>query len=227
MKVLVRYLALHDDLAEMGMHLWVDRFKEYGYGLELVPQNHYNFFSQYHTLFNREADIVIQLDEDCFLYRPEAIPEMIERMLDEKIAMCGMPEMGVAKVRTNMRLLKPYYINSFFMLSQPPLLRPFLKPAQDIVGWEIGDGKTWLEPYWSLFGYLHSRGIDPKMLDGHNHYDDISVILKDFEGKDMLIHTWFGRLWGQSEKTQEAEGVPGNQQRIIDAYSYACSLRIK
>jgi hypothetical protein len=218
-RVLIRYLAMHEDLAEKALELWKPYITKKNWDVELVEPRDYAFIAQYMTCIS-PYDFVVQLDEDCFLFRPEAIHDMCLRMLEEKIAYAGMREKD-CPLRKNTKGLTDYYINSFFMITQPGLIIPKMIDPEQILGWEKS-GSTWLEPYWNIIGYLHSMGLKCHYIANRQHTDGISTILSDFNGKDFCIHTWFARLWDMPN-LEDNEGVPGNKQRIEEALTWAKS----
>lgn len=221
MKILIRYLAMHDDLSEQSKALWDGFASKHNIDVEFVPVKDFAYLAQYNTFATpaHKADIVIQLDEDCFITRPQSLIDMAEYMWEHGVAYCGMREID-STIRQNVQGIKDYYINSFFMMVQPSCIGE-LPSAFELLDFEKKEEGVWLEPYWNIIGYMKQRGFKFKSLIPKPHYDSISTILHDFAGNPFCIHTWFARLWDCNVETEEQEGVPCNRQRIEDALAYA------
>jgi hypothetical protein len=225
MNILIRYLAMHDDLSDQSKKLWEDYALKHGINVEFVPSADYAFLAQYDsfTVPIHKADIVIQMDEDCFLMHPEKIIPMAKYMVKNSIAYAGMREID-SNIRKDVQGIKDYYINSFFMMIQPSCIGEIITP-QELLNFEPSDGK-WLEPYWNIIGYMHQRGFKCEYFPVKTHTDGISTVLCDFQGNPFAIHTWFARLWDCSESLAIEEGVPNNRQRIEDAYKFAAKRNV-
>lgn len=216
MNILIRYLAYHDDLAAMSMKLWEKFADENCIDVQFIPSDQFAFYAQYDTCC-ADADIVFQIDEDCFIYRPQSLLDIAKYMIDNKLAYIGPQEISL-DIRKNCKNVAHYYINSFFWAVQPRLIGK-MPPALEIANFE--QSRTFIEPYWNIIGYLRSNLLLHEYIKADTYTDGISTILSDFEGKPFCIHTWFARLWDQTPAVEKQEGVPGNKKRIENALEYA------
>lgn len=160
-------------------------------------------------LLRSRADYVVNIDEDAFITDPAACAELIEYCIDKGIVNCGMPDGGVLPIRTH----NPLVTNPFFNVLDVRTLRlrfserEMNKYAVHRSEYEqrtpyhlLRDGVSYLyddfEPYYPFFLWT-SQNFETLYLDGAEHSDGYSTILRNHLGKPFLIHTWYSRDYGR------------------------------
>jgi len=143
------------------------------------------------------------LDEDCFTYRWEAIPEMIAHMEENGLTHSGMPDRGVSPHRT----LSWYVLNPFFNIINCPLIR-------ELGGLEDpGCPPFMAAPMFEIFDdlYLQMWKVGkPLYLNAATTSDGLTTHLQDHNGEYFALHSWQSREWKN-----------GHRERIINVYNTA------
>lgn len=149
------------------------------------------------------ADTVVSIDEDAFITHPERLVELINKVRDEGIVMCGMPDGGVCPHRP----FNPKSINPYFAILDSKTLRSVIANAgyeeQDLESESLlrGHPKGLLrhrfqmgfhESFDPLFVWI-SENFPTLYLDADEHSDGLTSVLKDGHGRPFLNHTWFTR----------------------------------
>lgn len=159
----------------------------------------------YQMLDDTEADIIINIDEDAFVYDLKLLEELVQYVVDNEYVNCGMPDGGVV----HLRRLHPLVTNAYFNILNVREIRkkfsleaiqkfPFhedaymnVLPKAIIKGpYEIVD----YEPYYQFFIWL-SQNFKTLYLNAENHPDGESTILHDHLNRPFLIHTWYSRMY--------------------------------
>lgn len=159
-----------------------------------------------HHRFQAPYDFLIGIDEDCFIFRPQAIVEMMEYMDKNNIGILGVPEKGVSCNRHS----SEEYTCTFFIIYNLNIIRNIPideKAIQSIVIPPLPQ----YEDHWKSILWLQNHGAKRHLLTGNDHTDIVSTILNDLHGEPFLLHTWFARDFTS----------PQNRQRIQKAYEYA------
>jgi hypothetical protein len=175
----------------------------------------------YQIIQDEEADIVINIDEDAFVFDLNRLNELIKFMIENDYANCGMPDGGIVQIRHLNPLVTNPYFNVFNVREIRKKFRSFdintysshkdnymnnypthiLKGAYEFV---------YYEPYYPLFVWM-SQNFKTLYLDAEEHTDHYSTSLKNHLGKPFLVHTWYSRLYNV-DKAQT--------NRINDAIHY-------
>jgi len=146
------------------------------------------------------AEIVIGIDEDCFIFDIEALRETVEFILLNKYAYAGCPEGVVACRKQHDKI----YTNSFFCIFNMKVIReseidfPSVAPIQG-------------ETYWPIFQALDKAGKGRFPLYLKDWDDGVTTVISSPSGKEMALHTWYARDYGK----------PEHYQRINNAYNSA------
>lgn len=168
----------------------------------------------YDIIRDERFDWIINIDEDFFTYDTNSIMSLLTHMIDNEIDYCGMSDGGMCIHRFH----SPIVMNPFFNIFNSKKIRE----ALDDVGYventfkyndsmyqympkKIKDNFPWVndnfEPYYPFFYWLPCRGFTPLYLESYElEEDNISTVLKNHEGVEMGIHTWFTREYGRDVK---------------------------
>lgn len=130
-----------------------------------------------HHVLQSDADIVINIDEDCFVYNWNAVILLIESMVVENQTHVGMPDRHLSCHRFNLYSVQNPFFNIFNMRE----IRKFYTGTM-----QTTDQQN-IEPYNSIFLELAFFG-KPYYLHAHNHPDGITT---DLYG--IALHTWYSR----------------------------------
>lgn len=160
-------------------------------------------------LLKSKADYVINIDEDAFVTDPEALAELVEYCIREKIVNCGMPDGGVSPMRTHNPLVTNPFFNIFavqelkrqfsesklreYAVHKPEYER--LTPRNLLRG-DVEYHYDYFEPYCPFFVWT-SQEFKTLYLDARGHEDGYSTILLNHLGKPFLVHTWYSRAYGK------------------------------
>lgn len=135
------------------------------------------------------------MDEDCFAYRFDAIPEMIEYMKANRFTHAGMPDRGVSPHRT----LQWTTLNPFFNIINCPAIR-------ELGGLNNIDKPPFMTcPTFEIFDdlYLQMWKVGkPLYLNAATTSDGYTTHLQDHNGMYFALHSWLSREWVHGEKTR-------------------------
>lgn len=164
----------------------------------------------YQLVEDTEADIIINIDEDAFVYDLSELKKLLYYMIENDYVNCGMPDGGVA----HLRRANPLVTNPFFnILNVAAIRNKFSKEAIESfpyhraeymdgfpdkllrIGYEFVNN----EPYCHFFVWL-SQNFKTLYLDSADHPDGESTILKNHMGIPFLIHTWYSRMYNTDRK---------------------------
>jgi len=166
-----------------------------------------------------DADFIINIDEDCFIYDNQEIINLLQYMVDNNYDYCGVSDGGILIMRAG----SPIVMNPFFNIFDLRKIRPkFLEAKIDIKISNYKDpillekiklpltslsfNPTTKEDYYPLFYWL-ARNFNPLYLNGFNHNDKwatpngtvytdkyTSVVLSH-NNKKICYHTWLARWY--------------------------------
>lgn len=159
----------------------------------------------YKMLEDIDADIVINIDEDAFIFDCERLKNLVEYVIENEYVNCGMRDGGVV----GMRPYSPIVTNPYFNILNVRLIKKYFSEDEirKITVHPNLDSKTYsdlflkmpyeicmAEPYYPFFLWL-GMNFKTLYLDAEKHTDDYSTTLKNHLGEPFLIHTWFSRLY--------------------------------
>lgn len=150
-----------------------------------------------HHVLQSDADIVINIDEDCFIYDWTAVVLMINHIINSKSTHMGMPDRHLSCHRFNLYTVQNPFFNIFNMRE----IRHFYKGTM-----QTTDEQN-IEPYNSIFLELAFFG-KPFYLSAHDHEDGITTDLHGF-----ALHTWYSR-------------DPSHRARILARYNDAIFKKV-
>lgn len=133
------------------------------------------------------------MDEDMFTYRFDAIPAMIDYMIENGYTHAGMPDRGVSPHRT----LQWTTLNPFFNIIDCPAIRN----AGGLL--PVGVPNFMAAPMFEIFDdlYLQMWKVGkPLFLNAATTADGTTTHLKDHEGNYFALHSWLSREWQNGEK---------------------------
>ena len=157
--------------------------QELGYPLvRLTDQSADGYFLT--MLRDTECDIAINVDEDAFVIDPGAIQALVQTVIDGGYANAGCPDGGEGLPRDG----DPIVTNPFFNIFDLNRIRAQFDRRQLV---RTPEDK---EPYYPFFRWLAAHG-ETLYLPCERHRDGISTILKDPQGRPLLMHSWFARFY--------------------------------
>lgn len=157
-------------------------------------------------IMDEEADIVINIDEDAFVFDTSTLVNLVQYVIENGYANCGMPDGGVV----HLRHFNPLVTNPFFNVFNTKLLRAKIDeyneqdynvhkesfvekcPVEMLKGaYEY----VYFEPYYPLLIWIN-QNFKTLYLNANTHKDGLTTILEDNNGQPFLMHTWFSRMYG-------------------------------
>jgi len=159
----------------------------------------------YKMLEDTEADWVINIDEDAFVFDLDKLKNLINYVIENDYVNCGMPDGGVV----HLRRMNPLVTNAYFnILNVKEIRKKFsVEAVQKFPLYEEhymqnfpihllkGEFKfVNFESYYPFFIWL-SQNFKTLYLNAENHPDGVSTILMDQNNQSFLIHTWYSRMY--------------------------------
>jgi hypothetical protein len=159
----------------------------------------------YQMIRDEEADIIINIDEDAFVYDLERLNSLLEYVVENGYVNCGMPDGGMVDIRK----FNPLVTNPFFnILNVREIRKKFSEDAianyplhqetyMDQYPMHILKGEYKFinnEPYCHFFVWL-SQEFKTLYLNADTHPDGESTILYNHYQEPFLIHTWYSRFF--------------------------------
>ena len=220
MSVIIATRAFNDELRALSYSLVEPPFPR-------VPIKGTGALDYYYALIGLEADWVINIDEDAFLWSFAPIERLLHFMQENGFHCCGMPDGGVIGHRS----FSPVAVNAFFNILNVAALRTaFSVPAVEASVFE-GELQKFIpkhlmhtdkfqftdyEPYYKFFYWLLKSDFKMLYLDAVQwKRDPISTILLDNNRQPLLLHTWYGRAFAEQ------------RARIEQAYAHCKTLQQK
>jgi hypothetical protein len=159
----------------------------------------------YQLLEDTEADIIINIDEDAFVFDINRLKSLIDYVIQNDYVNCGMPDGGVV----HLRRMNPLVTNAYFNILNVREIRklfsvkavqefPFYKDnymdnfPKDLLRGEYKFVNY--ESYYPFFIWL-SQHFKTLYLDAENHPDGESTTLYNHLHEPFLIHTWYSRMY--------------------------------
>lgn len=170
-----------------------------------------------------DADWVVNIDEDAFVVDRVGVTDLIELMRREGFDYCGVSDGGVIPHRNN----SPLVVNPFFNVFHVAAIRerlaacantdlPLEQLDTSVLGREVpAEQLAYVEPFDSLLTWL-SQTYRPLYLPARSHEDGITTIVSTPDGRDIVLHTWYSRMF-RTDLTQRRR----IQARIRQAYETA------
>lgn len=156
------------------------------------------------AMLRSDADWAINIDEDAFVTDIEALKNLLQYCINNKIVNCGMQDGGLLPIREH----NPLVTNPFFNILNLTELRKQYDPelvssysihrseyerkSPEISGAYNYD---YFEPYCTFFVWV-SQNFKTFYLNAETHQDGISTVLLDHSGAPFLTHTWYSRFYG-------------------------------
>ena len=154
---------------------------------------------------DEEADIIINIDEDAFIYDIEKLKVLLKYVIDNGYVNCGMPDGGIVDIRKfNPLVTNPYFnilnvreirkkfsieaINNF-PLHQDNYMDLYPKNILKSEYKFINN-----EPYCQILVWM-SQQFKTLYLNAEKHPDGESTVLFDHNNEPFLIHTWYSRFY--------------------------------
>lgn len=163
----------------------------------------------YQLVNDIEADFIINIDEDAFVYDLDALKDLIQYMIENDFVNCGMPDGGVVHLRRSNPLVTNPYFNIFnvsqirkkfniktienFPLYEDGYMKDF---PMKLLNGNYNYGNDNKEPFYPFFIWM-SQNFRTLYLTATNHPDGESTILYNHNNKPFLIHTWYSRLYNK------------------------------
>ena len=207
--------------------------------VRLTDQSADGYF--YTMLKDKECDIAINVDEDCFVTNPAAVMELVDFVVKNGYANAGCPDGGL-----NMRAGNPLVTNPFFNIFDLRLIRTkFSREAVKsfryadhkeamIAAFDVdalGGNYTFdrpqvIEPYYQFFLWL-AANFKTLYLPSEKHADGVSTLLYDPQGRELCAHSWLSRFYSvPSIVVRLFQRNAGKQKERIDALiRYAAAER--
>jgi hypothetical protein len=156
-----------------------------------------------------DADFIVWVDEDVFLFRPDAIQDLCRELRAGQYGYCGVPENGVSCNRH----FNENYSGTFFMIWNMDIIKTVMPiSVSEIRGYPSG---YFREEHWMFEEYFKRRSIPRLAIGGYDYADNISTVLFDSKGRDFLYLTWLARDWEN----------PETKQRILKAWEATQCLK--
>jgi len=159
----------------------------------------------YSLVKDTDADIIINIDEDAFVFDIDKLKNLIDYVIENNFVNCGMPDGGVV----HLRQLNPLVTNPYFNILNVREIRKkiveFKEEDYSVHKDEYMNGFpnkilksayefVYYEPYYPFFVWM-SQNFKTLYLNAKNHPDGESTILCDQHNQPFLIHTWYSRLY--------------------------------
>ncbi|HKI32088.1 MAG TPA: hypothetical protein VKA46_09480 [Gemmataceae bacterium] len=170
-------------------------------------------FGYFRELLRLDADWVISLDEDAFVFDPGRLLGLVRVMEEGGYAACGMLDGGVVPIRRHNPAACNAYFNVFDLRRVRPVweawdrvrLATHRREYEGLVA-PFARRTTFafdhFERYYGAFFSLLDAGARFLYLDAEEWQDGVSTLLKDTVGAPLLLHCWYTRHWDTSYHTR-------------------------
>lgn len=162
------------------------------------------------VISDEDADIVINIDEDAFVFDTSILTNLVEYVIRNGYANCGMPDGGVV----HLRHFNPLVTNPFFNIFNTKLLRTKIHEYNE-QGYNVHKDSfidkcplemlkgayeyVYFEPYYPLLIWIN-QNFKTLYLSANTHKDGLTTILEDNNAQPFLMHTWYSRAYGADIK---------------------------
>ena len=198
--------------------------------VRLTDQSADGYF--YTMLRDEECDIAVNIDEDAFLVNPDALLDLVDRVVEGGYANAGCPDGGGWCPRSG----NPIVTNPFFNVFNLSLIRTRFSRAA-VKAFSYPSHKDEMvaafpkerletrytfdryeyEPYYPFFLWL-AYTFKTLYLPSRRHADGISTLLLDEQGRVLCKHSWLARFYSTpSWAVKFFEPERGRQKNRIDA----------
>lgn len=165
----------------------------------------------YAMVADKDCDIAINVDEDCFITNPQAVLDLVDYVIDNHIENAGCPDGGIWAPR----YANPLITNPFFNILNLKLIREtfskhdvrkfnYAQHKEEMIesypkemlyqGCKWDFDKEDHEPYCKFFLWLASHR-NTLYLHNAQHPDGTTTILMNHKGEEMCRHTWLSRFY--------------------------------
>lgn len=198
-------------LASFGQHPDLERLSKScaeGFG-PLVRLSGWTHAGYVAALLDLEADLVLHIDEDCFIADPDALRRLVDEFRTRGLVAAGVPDGGCIRIREH----NPLAINPFFLLLDTQRLRVIRRSDPAIMDsvWEhrfaertphvvMTAGVRYQydnhEPYYPFFYWLHKHDLPVGYLHGETWTEEpegLTNTVHGFDGGLVAFHTWYSR----------------------------------
>ena len=177
-------------------------YEQAGYPcVRLTDQTADGYF--YTMLEDEQCDIVINVDEDCFITDLDAVLALAQRVWDEGWVNAGCSDAGRGVPRKG----DPEVTNPFFNVFNLAEIRKEWEPSRLIPELKK-DSYRGIEPYYNFFHWMVRTFPDRTLyLDNERHTDGVTTRLA------FCLHTWFARQFNPGLLTRLFEG---NDKKDVD-----------
>lgn len=154
-----------------------------------------------HRILNLDADLVVNIDEDCFVFDWTVVDELLGWMWRFSTAYAGMPDTAA---NCHHRSNSSRVMNPFFNVFDPKRCLH----ALDTTGWYESAVRLQVnpagcfppEPFNNLFVALNAR-LGGIQLKGKDHADGTSTELYSMK-KPFALHSWYSREYEGAHRTR-------------------------
>jgi hypothetical protein len=177
------------------------------------------------SLLDLPHEWVVNIDEDAFLFDPDAFLELLEHMIAEQNDLCGMPDGAFCRPRN----FHPLVLNPFFNIFHIPRIRRQMQAPEPASGsveklmqrvqqvlqkapmpeyYSLDEAG--FEPYYPFFLDLAAKDSRILNLHAETWSEDpgitwegqkvaVATLLKNHRDKDFLIHCWYSREYNPKD----------------------------
>lgn len=205
------------------------------WGVECVRLTDQTADGYFRTMLrDKECDIAINVDEDCFITSREAVMELVEYVVGNGIANAGCPDGGGWVPRggnplvtnpffnvLNLNLIREQYSleaeRAFDYSAQKEAMAESFPKDKLYEGREYDFDRTDYEPYYPFFLWQAAK-TRTLYLDSQRHADHWTTILYNQLGHELCRHTWLARFYSvPSLVVRYWQPNAGKQQDRINA----------
>ena len=181
-------------------------------------------------VFDLECERLVLLDEDCFVFRPESVVELLSYMQENEYSACGVPDGGVAGSPLRRSPVVP---NLFFCLvdlerlrkyhGQPPpvtLCRYNRRRVYELPSFLDGtryNFKVLGESYYRFFYWV--LGNDERILYLRPRLRGGATVVCDHLDRECAIHAWFARDFERLEDRRRILNVAAHARERLNGGS--------
>jgi hypothetical protein len=134
-------------------------------------------------------DIVLNIDEDCFVADNTVLEKLLEHFISQGYGVCGIPD---SKDTVPHRTGSPDYFNACFNIFDLRQIRALGITTEQYLGKEVDVSPYAMEAYYPFFRLLFDKltwfTIPSRQLD----FWSTELF---FEGEPFLYHAWCSRLY--------------------------------
>lgn len=161
---------------------------------------------------DKDCDIAINVDEDCFITSKEAIMRLVDYVISNGIANAGCSDEGAGVPRRGLKQVTNPFFNVFDLRQ---IRQAYSKEAVKHYSEGI-QVRGYLEPYYPFFLWM-ADNLKVEYLQNERHCDGTTTILYNNLGEEMCRHTWFARFYSvPAFIVKHWQPTIGAQQKRID-----------